>query len=102
MILQRTPEWIDVRRGKPTASEMWRLMGGDDAANTFKAEKLAERMCGQLPDRVSRDNPNIMRGIDLEDEAIRAGSRVVGAPDLAPCRVSVGVDGDYPGDRRIS
>lgn len=78
MIVQRTPEWIDVRRGKPTASEMWRLMSDAGTVNTFKAEKLAERMCGQLPDRVSRDNPNIMRGIDLEDEAIRSYEAATG------------------------
>ena len=72
MILQRTDEWFAARRGKPTASEMWRLMAGNDAVNRFKSEKLAERMCGHFSNRADQDNVHIRRGIELEPEAIRA------------------------------
>ena len=35
MIQQRTPEWFDARRGKPTSSQMWRIMAGSESWNVY-------------------------------------------------------------------
>lgn len=76
MITQRTPEWYVARRGKPTASQAWRIMAtkknGEPTAEriTYMVELLAERLTNSVADRYTTGD--MQRGIDLEDAAIRA------------------------------
>lgn len=72
---QRTPEWFAARCGKVTASRIADVMAktktgyGAGRAN-YMAELLIERMTGQPVD--SYQSAAMLRGIELEDEAVNA------------------------------
>lgn len=75
---QKTPEWIEVRRGKVTGTQLKRIAGGAKAAETAYYEILAEKLT--VSD--GYDNEAAMdRGVRLESEAIsefekRSGKKV--------------------------
>jgi hypothetical protein len=76
---QRTQEWRDIRAGKFTASEMWRLMGEprskaakeagewSDEATTYINIKVAEEITGQIHD--SGSAMSLEWGTDMEPVA---------------------------------
>lgn len=60
-------EWLRVRRGKITASEMYRLMGSPRVRATYLLEKLTERLTDLTVGRGI--TPEMQHGIDTEGEA---------------------------------
>jgi exodeoxyribonuclease (lambda-induced) len=82
MIIQRTPEWYAAKRGKPSGSNAHRIMAvrknGDpsELRASYMAELLAERLTGSITERYR--TPDMERGMDLEEEAIREYERRTG------------------------
>lgn len=85
---QRTQQWRDIRAGKFTSSEMWRLMGeprskaakeagewGDEAI-TYINIKVAEELTGHIHD--SPTAASLERGTDLEPVAKKHFSALMG------------------------
>lgn len=85
---QRTQEWRDIRAGKFTASEMWRLMGeprskaakeaGDwgDEAISYINQKVAEELTGHVPE--SGGSAATEWGIEFEPIAKKHFSALTG------------------------
>jgi len=85
---QRTDEWRDIRAGKFTASEMWRLMGeprskaakeaGEwgDEATTYINIKVAEELTGQV--HGSGSAMSMEWGVDMEPVAKQHFTKVTG------------------------
>lgn len=59
--------WLRARRGKITASEMYRLMGSPSVRATYLIEKLTERLTDLTVGRGV--TPEMQHGIDTEQEA---------------------------------
>lgn len=75
-VIQGSDDWFDLRRGKPTASNLHRILtpGGklSKAADKYAAELLAERICTTLPERVESYVTRAMEyGNTTEEEARR-------------------------------
>jgi putative phage-type endonuclease len=71
-ITQRTPEWYEQRRGKFTASNIYKLMGQKGLGKTGQSyieEKVAESLGATIP---QASTYAMQRGIELEPEAIDA------------------------------
>jgi hypothetical protein len=95
---QRTQEWRDIRAGKFTASEMWRLMGeprsktakeagewGDEAV-TYINIKVAEELTGHIHD--SGSAMSLEWGTDMEPVAKQQFTKVTGK-DVGFCGFKV-------------
>lgn len=72
LVEQRSEEWFNVRKGKITGSELYKIMGGKDGAltqtaKTYLLEKVAELHGGH---GASASGQAIDWGVDLEDTAI--------------------------------
>jgi YqaJ-like viral recombinase domain len=100
IIQQRTPEWYAARCGKPTASQAWRIMAvkknGEPSSErvTYMIELLAERLTGTVADHyTTRD---MQRGIDIEDEAIRAYEAETGLLTEPGYWIDIGTWGGTP------
>jgi hypothetical protein len=87
---QRTQAWRDIRAGKFTASEWWRLMGSpqskkakeagefSDEANTYINIKVGEELTGQIHDSPSANS--LEWGIDMEPLAKEHFTLLTGMP----------------------
>ena len=69
---QNTPEWMQVRLGKFTASDCYAIGTagsgkGKDGLETLCLEKASEILTGQLPEMFT--NEDVERGHQLEQEA---------------------------------
>ena len=84
---QRSDEWFEARKGKFTASEIHRLLGGIDkngnltkttsgAIDNFAIEKAIEELHGLEPQAefLSKD---VERGVELEPQAIECFSQIM-------------------------
>ena len=72
MIIQGTPEWFDMRRGKVTASRVADVIaktksGWGASRKNYAAQLVAERLTGQTADSYS--NAAMQWGVDTEPEA---------------------------------
>jgi hypothetical protein len=74
-IEQRTPEWLELRRGKVTGTGLKKLMGGPKTQDGYFYEVLAERL--MVSDGFDQEAP-IDRGVRLEAEAREAFEKKTG------------------------
>lgn len=65
---QRSDEWYKVRLGKFTGSDFHTFMGNSETKKRLLLEKTAEKITGKSEQR-ELNNPDIQRGIELEDIA---------------------------------
>lgn len=81
-LTQGTPEWLTIRKGRPTASRFSEIVTAtglpSKSADAYIRELIAECFC---PDFINwRGNADTERGVELEPEAREAFAKATGLP----------------------
>ncbi len=77
-VQQNTPEWLELRRGKFTASAISDLFMGKTTAGYNKAifKCAFERMTGEIPSDETYQSAYMKRGHDIEEQTIQEYERL--------------------------